>query len=129
MNVQHQNTPLSICIPRVFAHISRKRILEIFQALNLGEIDRVDMVWRFPPNTQRDNSNNSSNKNDKFQRVFIHFHKWFDNENAIRARERLLSGKEIKVIYEDRWFWKASANRSTPTTPTTPTLQSHNSKS
>jgi len=28
----------------------------------------------------------------------------------------LLSGKEIKVIYEDPWFWKISANRSSERT-------------
>jgi hypothetical protein len=30
----------------------------------------------------------------------------------------VLGGKEIKVIYDDPWFWKISANRSTPRDPT-----------
>jgi hypothetical protein len=27
------------------------------------------------------------------------------------ARERLLNGKEIKIVYDDPWFWKVSAYR------------------
>jgi len=48
---------------------------------------------------------------DKFQRVFIHID-WNNGEVASRARTRLLTGKEIKIIYDDPWFWKISANRA-----------------
>jgi len=51
-------------------------------------------------------------KGEDFQRVFIHFSKWHSNSVADRARTLLLSGKEVKVIYDDPWFWKISANRS-----------------
>jgi hypothetical protein len=89
-----------MCIPRVFKNITRERVMGVIRDLDLGLIDRVDMV-------QRENE-----KGDKFQRVFIHFKKWHSNPNAIKAREMLISGKEIKIIYDEPWFWKISANKS-----------------
>jgi len=93
------NVP-SMCIPRVFKNITRERVMSVIRDLDLGVIDHVDMV-------QRENE-----KGDKFQRVFIHFKKWHSNPNANKAREMLISGKEIKIIYDDPWFWKISANKS-----------------
>jgi len=90
----------SMCIPRVFKNVTRERINAVFRDLDLGIIDRIDIISR------------ENEKGDKFQRVFVHFKKWFRNENADRARELLIQGKEIKVIYDDPWFWKISANKS-----------------
>ena len=94
------NVP-SLCIPRVFANVTRERIAKVFEELDLGIIERIDLVSKIG----RDNG-------DKFQRVFIHFRSWGGNSNAVKARERVLQGKEIKIIYDDPWFWKVSANRS-----------------
>ena len=89
----------SLCIPRVFSNIDEKRIRHIFDELNLGIIERVDIV------------NKTTEKGEKFNRVFVHFRRWFSNSNADTARERLLNGKEIKIIYDEPWFWKVSAYR------------------
>lgn len=99
MSVIPASSP-SLCIPRVFANITEKRVAFVIRDVGLGEIDRIDMV----PKTTDDGV--------KFQRVFIHFKKWNTSESAQRARERVLSGKEIKIVYDDPWFWKLSANRS-----------------
>ena len=93
-----QNVP-SICIPRVFPNINEKRIRKVFDELNLGAIERIDIVSK------------STEKGEKFNRVFIHFKKWNSEGNAEIARERLLNGKDIKIIYDDPWFWKVSAYR------------------
>lgn len=98
------NVP-SLCIPRVFQNITKERVAFVFKSLNLGDIDHIDMI----PKT--------SESGDKFQRVFVHFKRWSTSDEAVRARERVLGGKEIKVIYDDPWFWKISANRSTPRDP------------
>jgi len=87
----------SMCIPRVYPNITEGRIRKIFDELNIGVIDRVDIVSK---NTE---------KGEKFNRVFIHMDRWFHNSNASVARERLLGGKDIKIIYDDPWFWKVSA--------------------
>lgn len=90
----------SLCIPRVFLNIDEKRIRKIFNELHLGEIQRIDIV------------NKITEKGEKFNRVFIHFKSWFENENAKNARERLMNGKDIKIIYDEPWFWKISASRN-----------------
>jgi len=111
------NVP-SLCIPRVFPNIDERRIRGIFDSLNMGEIARVDIVRR------------QTDKGEKFNRVFIHWKRWNDSENANQARERLLNGKEIKIVYDDPWFWKISAYRepakrpvSTPVPRNAPRLQ------
>jgi hypothetical protein len=43
--------------------------------------------------------------------VFIHFDRWFDTDNAHRALNLLREGKDIKVIYDEPWFWKVSTYR------------------
>ena len=86
-----------ICIPRVYTNIDEARIRKIFNELDMGIIERVDII------------NKSTEKGERFNRVFIHFAEWNNSENSVRARERLSSGKEIKIMYDDPWFWKISA--------------------
>jgi hypothetical protein len=71
----------------------------IFDDLDLGIIERVDIIGK------------TTEKGDKYNRVFIHFKTWFAGGNAEVARVRLLSGKDIKIIYDEPWFWKISAYR------------------
>jgi hypothetical protein len=102
LSIDFRTLPISIpslCIPRVFSNIDEKRIRHIFDELNLGIIERVDIVSK------------TTEKGEKFNRVFVHFKRWFSNSNADTARERLLNGKEIKIIYDEPWFWKVSAYR------------------
>jgi hypothetical protein len=94
------NVP-SLCIPRVFSNWTETRIRRIFDDLNMGEIQRIDVISK------------TTEKGEKFNRVFVHFKRWFSNENSDMARERLLNGKEIKIVYDDPWFWKVSAYRET----------------
>ena len=88
-----------MCIPRVFSNWTESRIRRIFDDLGMGEIQRIDVVSK------------TTEKGEKFNRVFVHFKRWFANQNADMARERLLNGKEIKIVYDDPWFWKVSAYR------------------
>jgi len=90
----------SICIPRVFSNITRARVEAIFRNLDFGEIEKVDMV-------QKTNA-----KGQKYQRVFVHFKEWNDDEQTQQARQMLLSDQEVKVVYDDPWFWKLSASKS-----------------
>ena len=97
----------SICIPRVFANITEARVRAIIRELDLGAIERIDMVER------------ENQRGEKYQRVFIHFQEWYNtmesgepNESAIEVRRRLVAGEEVKVVYDDPWFWKLSASKS-----------------
>jgi hypothetical protein len=92
----------SLCIPRVYSNIDERRIRKTFDDLNLGIIERVDIVRK------------TTEKGEKCNRVFIHFSRWFNSRNADTARERLLNGQDIKVIYDDPWFWKVAAYKEAP---------------
>ena len=97
MSTEYKSTgkdQLTLCIPRVFSNITEKRIRHIFYQLKLGFITKIDMVMSKTP------------KGENIYKVFIHFKHFFDNENAQRALQNLKAGKEIKVIYDDPWFWK-----------------------
>ena len=80
------NSSPSICIPRVFAEITRRQVKETFAKVLNNEdcIERIDMI--------RKNRNN-----DSYQRVFIHFKYWPNGERSTMLKDRLLSGKDIKV--------------------------------
>ena len=92
---------MTLCIPRVFSNICENRIRNVFNALKLGHIGRIDMVSKISPTGE------------KFNRVFIHFERWFETDNANNAHKLLSEGKDIKVIYDEPWFWKVSTYRKT----------------
>ena len=95
-NIMSNNFP-SLFIPRVYPNITEDRIRKIFQELALGELDRIDII------------NKTSDKGEKFNRVIVHFKMWYTEGNAEVAREKLLKGKDIKIMYDDPWIWKVSA--------------------
>ena len=101
INLNHiaENQP-SLCIPRVFNNITESRIRKVFDDLNIGNISRIDIIER------------GGEKGDSFKRVYVHFEKWFWNTDAQTARIKLLAGKEIKIVYDNPWFWKVSAIRN-----------------
>lgn len=86
-----------ICIPNVFVNISEARIRNVFDTLAIFTILRIDMAKNF-----RDN---------KFQRVFIHIKDWAISADAVKAKDMLLSGKELKIVYNDPWFWKVTLSK------------------
>jgi len=90
----------SICIPRVFANITPARVEAIFSNLDFGVIDKIDMVSK------------TNAKGEKFQRVFVHFSSWNSSEQAIKVRHDLLEMRNVKVVYDDPWFWKLCASTS-----------------
>lgn len=102
---------MTLCIPRVFSNIGDKRIRSVFYALKLGHIGRIDIVKKI------------SERGEKFNRVFIHFERWFDTANAHSALKLLREGKDIKVIYDEPWFWKVSTYRKPVHVTRAPTKQ------
>jgi hypothetical protein len=89
----------SICIPRVFKSVPRDTIAGVFEKLNLGAVDRIDMVPKV------------NARGESYNKVFIHFKKWNINPLAQAARAKLLQGEEIKIVYSEPWFWKCTASR------------------
>ena len=89
----------SLCIPRVFNNVTEARIRRVFDEIGLGKIRSIDIKER------------KNEKGESFKRVFVHFEKWFWNEDAQAARRKLISGKEVKIVYDNPWFWKVSASK------------------
>jgi hypothetical protein len=96
------NKPI-LCIPGVFANIKEERIRRIFGDLNLGDVDQVDIVVPKRPL-------GAEEKENKFNRVFVHII-WNDTPSSVACRKKLLEGKEVKIIYDEPWFWRVSAYR------------------
>ena len=86
-----------LCIPRVHLKITENQIKQVFNQINIGIIDHIDIVTK---------------KDEKYKRVFIHMKKWFTTENAKIAQERLKNNEDIKIIYEEPWFWKISVYKN-----------------
>jgi len=89
----------SICIPRVFKNTTRKDLFGVLEKLDIGAVDRIDMV----PKT--------NDRGESYYKVFIHFKQWHKNPMAQATRNKLLQGEEIKIVYNAPWFWKCTASR------------------
>ena len=89
---------ISLCIPRVFNNIGWRRIKQIFIDLRWGFVERVDVI-----------------KLGKHKRAFVHFApgKWNTrDQEAMDALKALQQGDEVKILYDDPWYWKISISSS-----------------
>ena len=99
----------SLCVPRVFPNISKERITATFAKLNLGTISQVVLVPGTDP------------KGTKFNRVFVHFTCWNSSAETETFRSRIIEGKDIKIVYDDPWFWKVFMNKTQKNAVSSPT--------
>ena len=86
----------SIYISYLFKNIKRDKIYEVINALQLGEITYIDIHLGV-----------------KFHRALIYFKSWYDTEYAQNVKKRFLADEEIKIIYDDPWFWKCKRGETT----------------
>ena len=90
----------SICIPRTFTTIrgeqTKRAVFNTFRDLRVGHIERIDTVHR------------TDQKGERYCTVYIHL-KWnMSNALARETRQKLLDGNDIKVVYDEPWFWKCT---------------------
>jgi hypothetical protein len=93
-----RNVP-SLCIPRVFLNITKYRIFKSFKDINIGFIDKIETIIC------------TDKAGQKYHRVFVHL-QWNNAPHTIQMRQRVLEGKDVKIVYDEPWFWKVSANRA-----------------
>jgi len=88
------STAYSIFVPRMFANIHEERIRHVFKTLNIGDVNKVDLVAR-------------TNKNGAtYNMAFIHFHGLYNTESAKTFKQDVENpDKQAKLVYEDPWFW------------------------
>jgi hypothetical protein len=89
----------TLCIPKVNFETTKNDIFKTFNKINIVELERVDIICK------------KSQKGENYKMVFLHFNKWYNTDIAENAKDRILSGKDIKVVYAFPWFWKITANR------------------
>ena len=92
----NNNKPPILCIPRVSNQITEKKIRDTFECLDLGQLNRVEIRKGVG----------------KHNMVLIHYKYWLDHGNALMANTILNENRNIKIIYEDPWFWKVSRFRN-----------------
>jgi len=90
----------SLCIPRVFNNVSEEQIKKVFMNLNFGVIQKIDIIQR------------KNIKEETYKCAFIHFVKWNNNEYVNKQRIKLLLEEELKIMYDQPWYWKISAYRN-----------------
>lgn len=90
----------SLCIPRVNTSITKSQIYKTLETIDFCILDRIDLIRI------------KNNKGQEFQRVFIHIKRWNTTDSALFIKERLMSGRDIKVVYDFPWFWKISLTKS-----------------
>ena len=87
----------SLCIPRTHANIRKERLFAVFRSLGLGFIGRIDVVEKIDEQTGA-----------PFIRVFIHFTKWFRNDQTRRFLDHLETQKSANIVYDEPWYWKVT---------------------
>ena len=93
---------LSICIPRTFPTIrgeqTKRAVFRTFKELRIGFIERIDTVHKNDKNGER------------YCTVYVHLRWNMENKLARETHQKLVDGKEIKVVYDEPWFWKCTAS-------------------
>ena len=90
----------SICVPRIYMNITKERVHDVFADLfGHQAIERVDMIER------------ENKEGEPYKRAFVHFKFWPRTEQSTEVRLKLLNGEEVKVVYDQPWYWRISASR------------------
>ena len=91
---------ISLYIPHVFANFSKKMVAETFENLRIGNVKRVDFVYK-------------RGSNGDFNAVYIHFNYWYDNVAACNFQERVLDpNREARIVYDEPWYWIVLENKT-----------------
>ena len=90
--MQHNKTNLAICIPRVDNMISKQEIFEKIRSLHIGFIEKIVEI---------------PSKTDDTKRVIVKFKTWVENELSNRILCRFAEDKDIKIVYNEPWYWVA----------------------
>ncbi len=104
----------SICIPRTFTTIrgeqTKRAVFNTFRDLRIGYVDRIDTVHK------------TDQRGERYCTVYVHLTWNVTNTLARETRQKLLDGQDIKIVYDEPWFWKCTmSNMDKPDTRNTHT--------
>jgi hypothetical protein len=90
----------SICIPRTFTSIRGKptkaAVFNTMRDLKVGHIDRIDVVQK------------TDARGERYCTIYVHLEWNVRNQLARDTRQKLLDGNDVKIVYDDPWFWKCT---------------------
>jgi hypothetical protein len=88
----------SVFIPRVASKMTADMVSYIFQKQQLGNVKHVDLVARM------------DKRGIPYNQAYVHINNWFINPAALNFQERIESGKEARIVYDDPKFWVVLKN-------------------
>jgi hypothetical protein len=90
----------SICIPRTFTSIRGKpvkaAVFNTLRELKIGHIERIDVVQK------------TDSRGERYCTIYVHVQWNMHNELARDTRQKLLDGNDVKIVYDEPWFWKCT---------------------
>ena len=86
---------LSLFIPRVSSTLTAEQIGHFFEYYDFGKVMRVDL---FPCKRP-------------FNRATLYFEYWNQNEMVENFQEKIIKGKEPRVMYDEPNYWNLYMNR------------------
>jgi hypothetical protein len=91
----------SVYIPRIFNNIPTEKIVKTFELLNLGKVEKVDIIMK-------------TNQNGNITKMaFVHFSEWYTTSAATYFRENIENPNvDAKLVYDDPWYWIVYPNTS-----------------
>jgi len=101
IEVTYPTYDFSIYILSIFNNLEEQVVIDTFNALFGTEcVEKVDF-W-VPP---------TAPKNAKFKMAFVHFNNMPETELANNFKESIGEGKEIRIHYTEKYFWKCLMNK------------------
>ena len=84
----------TVFIPRVFSNIKESRISNVFDTLNIGSVERVDLV----PKTGKNG--------ETYNMAFVHFAMVYNTVAGDKFRSDIEGpDKKAHIAYDGQWFW------------------------
>ena len=85
---------MSVYIPHVFPNFTEEYIASVFENLNIGVVDHVDLVAKL------------DRQGNPYNAAYIHFKYWCYGPAAENMYYRIKDDtKEARIVHDDPWFW------------------------
>ena len=98
---------MSIYIPHVFQNFTSEYIGSVFEKLNIGVINHVDLVAKV------------DRQGKPYNAAYIHFKYWCSGPAAENMYYRIKdTSKEARIVHDDPWFWILLENTAKKYEPT-----------
>ena len=98
---------MSVYIPHVFPNFTEEYIASVFENLNIGVVDHVDLVAKL------------DRQGNPYNAAYIHFKYWCSGPAAENMYYRIKDDtKEARIIHDDPWFWILLENKAKKYEPT-----------